>query len=297
MESYIFKGHNKTLFFAFIMIFITYIFFALQIWGFISDVVNYITFISIFITILFELNIYKENSHKIDETKRNLSPKNDSIFTGLVDSKLVGEGNSSNLLQRQKHRKALKAMIKSKFTLNYEIKGIILTGESGAGKSILLKLLRDELKEDYNVILKQDGYNLIKNSPLKSSLKNIIIFDGFEKSLEGENIDVIRSWFSKYKTMLKKCVFIFSFPETYLTQVYNELNNISGNTHLKTYVLNLDQNDEKDYLKKISERFGVSEKKLKIYGRTSKRGRICLRPQIFLIILIYTVSVCFVQNC
>ncbi|MGN0682072.1 MAG: ATP-binding protein, partial [Oscillospiraceae bacterium] len=262
MKSFLFKKHNRTLFCAFVLILATYVFYILQIVGSITDVVNYTTFIGFGITILSDIFIItgKPKVKNVIEYQQN----DDNVFTGLISSQKSGK----NLLSRKTHRERLKSLIVSRLDQVEIINVILLTGESGSGKSTLLNLLYEDIKEDNYNVVKFDEYNTFKYDMAKSSSKSkdgktIFLLDGFEQSLEGENASDFKAWCKSNEDYLINYIFVLSFPQAYISQVNNELRSISDNIHLDIYILNLELDDEDEYIDKIARRFRISATSVK----------------------------------
>lgn len=215
-----------------------------------------ITFISIPITII--ITVYpwfkannRENSLEISQDYEN------KCFVGLINFNDI-ERNKSRLLKRNQHKKNIVKKIDEIFALNYSAKGLILTGESGAGKSILLRFVMDELLEKGYSAHIVNTYNDSGEFPKPDkNAKNIFIFDQFERAFD---FTTIENWIDEFKGDFKNCVFVFSFPQKFLTGFYNKIMQKNIEFNLQSYVLCLNKEDEHEYLKKITKITGLEDK-------------------------------------
>ncbi len=217
----------------------------------IAGVVFTILSIPISLLIVFYSKLKKNNKKINYETVPN------SHFVGLINCNEIKE-NRSMLLKRQQHRENIIKMIEEIFKVRRNAKGLILTGESGAGKSILLRFLANDLmKLGYNVKF-NCIYNSSKGFPEKFNKrqKNIFIFDQFEEALK---FDTIERWIDEHNNDFKNCVFLFAFPQKFLTGIYNKIYRKNSDFFLQSYVLYLNEEDERDYLEKITAISGLDE--------------------------------------
>ncbi len=212
------------------------------------------TFIGIPITFLLTFYSKLKKNHERKKYKNNLN----SHFVGLINCTQINEDNKSMLLKRKKHRENIIKKIEEIFAVRSNAKGLILTGESGAGKSILLRFLAHDLKMRGYEVKFNCIYNSSKGFPenFNKRKKNIFIFDQFEESLK---FDSIERWIDEHNDDLKNCVFLFSFPQKFLTGIYNKIYRKNSDFYLQSYVLYLDEEDEKDYLEKITAISGLDE--------------------------------------
>lgn len=185
----------------------------------------------------------------------NTANKN-KYFVGLIGSDEIEE-NKSMLLMREEHRNDIIKEIQELFELPNKAKGLILTGESGAGKSTLIHFLcHDLIKEGYNVKVcdsYSDGGNFPKPDRNK---KNVFIFDQFERSL---NFGTLERWIESYNYQFDNCVFLFSFPQRFLTGICSKIRQNYKDFYLKSYVLYLNESDTRDYLTKIKAITGLED--------------------------------------
>lgn len=182
----------------------------------------------------------------------------DKHFVGLIKSDDINKENRHMLLNRRQHRENIIKKIEEIFAVRGRAKGLILTGESGAGKSILLRFLEHDLKKrGYNVVVNK-VYNSSRDFPRQFNRrkKNIFIFDQFEESIK---FDTIERWIDENNNNFKNCVFIFSFPQKFLTGIYNKIYQKNQDFYLQSYVLYLNEDDENDYLEKIISISGLDE--------------------------------------
>lgn len=258
--------YNRAMLVSFILIFICNIVSSLLLDETIKQVVGTVfTIVSIPLSLLTVLypQLKKDNNKKNYE----IIPTN-SHFVGLINCDEIKE-NKQMLLKRKQHRKNIIKKIEEIFEVHCKAKGLILTGESGAGKSILLRFLANDLKaQGYNVTF-NCIYNSSKGFPkqFKQSKKNIFIFDQFEESLK---FDTIERWINKHYDELKNCVFVFSFPQKFLTGIYNKLYQKNKDFYLQSYVLYLNKEDEKDYLEKITAISGLDERVIRKIWKNKK---------------------------
>lgn len=167
--------------------------------------------------------------------------------------------NEVIVLKRQNHRKNIVKKVNELFKLKCDAKGLIITGESGSGKTILLGFLENDLtsagyevcfNNEYHILIEaQKGKRCGVPSEIESDKKYVLIFDQFEGYLDFNDVE---DWIYKNKGSFKNCVFVFSFPQKFLTGVYNKMYGKFEDFNLITYVLYLDKNDEDEYLTKIA---------------------------------------------
>lgn len=212
------------------------------------------TIIGVPITILLTFYSKLKKSH-VREKYKEISNQH---FVGLINCGQINDDNKSMLLKRKKHRENIIKKIEEIFAVRSNAKGLILTGESGAGKSILLRFLAHDLKIRGYEVKFNCVYNSSKGFPenFNKRKKNIFIFDQFEESLK---FDSIERWIDEHNDDLKNCVFLFSFPQKFLTGIYNKIYRKNSDFYLQSYVLYLDEEDEKDYLEKITAISGLDE--------------------------------------
>lgn len=167
--------------------------------------------------------------------------------------------NEVMVLKRQNHRKNIVKKVNELFKLKCDAKGLIITGESGSGKSILLGFLENDLRSagykvcfnnEYHILIEaQEGKGCGVPSRIEADKKYVLIFDQFEGYLD---FDDVEDWIYKNKGSFKNCVFVFSFPQKFLTGICNKMYGKFEDFNLITYVLYLDKCDENEYLKKIA---------------------------------------------
>lgn len=193
------------------------------------------------------------------EDKTLTQSKEKRFFVGLIKTGDINKENRHILLNRKQHRENIIKKIEEIFSVRCKAKGLIITGESGSGKSILLSFLAHDLrKRGYSVVV-NNVYNSSKNFPKQFNRrkKNIFIFDQFEKSIE---FDSIERWIDENNNDFRNCVFIFSFPQKFLTGIYNKIYQKNKDFYLQSYVLYLNEEDENEYLEKIVSISGLDEK-------------------------------------
>ena len=135
------------------------------------------------------------------------------LFVGVINNGLL-ESNNSAIINRTVHITNITSLIENKFN-EKGFKGIILTGDSGSGKSILINKLKVHLtKKNYAVEIKRDFY-IFDISP--SCKQQIIFLDQFEDALNSTD------FMNKIKEYSEEnnCVFVFSFPQGYLSRMNN----------------------------------------------------------------------------
>lgn len=123
-------------------------------------------------------------------------------FVGVINDGLL-ESNNSAIIDRTKHVSNITSLIKNKFK-EKGFKGIVLTGDSGSGKSVLINKLKVHLeKKKYFVEIKRDFYIF----DISSSCKQQIIFlDQFENALNSTY------FIKKSRNMVKKIIAYLFFP-------------------------------------------------------------------------------------
>lgn len=217
-------------------------------------IIGIATFILMFAGILKYIILYKTEEKNLTEPYLN-----DRVFAGLVGHEEISE-NKEFLLQRRTTRKEIIEKVNNLFTSN-KAKGIVLTGESGAGKSILLNFLYEDFSNlNYDVYSSKD-YNSIKLELNAKTNKTIIVFDQFEKSLlPNANFE---QWINSNREFLRNCVFIFSFPQDYITSIFNKIYSLDKDFYLETYILRLNDEEVCNYIEKISRFSGESEDEIK----------------------------------
>lgn len=210
----------------------------------------------------------------LPSSKKNITqvaPKKGSKnYVGILEKDKEGKyKNYDNffkdfrMLKRENHRKIIIEKIDELFKLDCDTKGLIITGDSGAGKSVLLNFLISDLKSVGYLVYNNDKYNVvnrIKNegqgvpATIETNKKYVLIFDQFEEYI---NYDSIEKWLYERQKDFKNCVFVFSFPQRFLSGIYEKLYGKFKNFYLQTYVLHLDSTDMEDLFNKVA---GTSQK-------------------------------------
>lgn len=251
--------YNRIMLASFILVFVCNLISLLLLHNYVTNiVVTVFTILSIPLSLLLSFFPYLKKTNK---EKNYYAPQTNTHFVGLINCGEIKK-NKQILLKRKQHRENIVKKIEEIFKVRCKAKGLVLTGESGAGKSILLRFLAVQLKIlGYNVIF-NSIYNSSKGFPeqFNKHKKNIFIFDQFEESLK---FDTIGRWIDEHYDDLKNCVFLFSFPQKFLTGIYNKIYQKNREFYLQTYVLYLNEDDEKDYLEKITAISGLDESVVK----------------------------------
>lgn len=221
-----------------------------------GDMSSFITIIVAALSALFSVKIEKEEytaSGYKDERKR--------IFAGPISYKDINEQNQNLfekiLLERKKHRENIKTKIEKMFTEQAKgFRGMIITGDSGSGKSILInKLEKDLLEAGYHVAIKRDSYNRLALQ-LRIDKKNVVFLDHFEKAMGYKGyIESMKSYAEDYDT-----VFIFSFPQNVLSSIQGVLDKYFNNVIQDIYILSINQEDKKNCINRISDFIGCDVK-------------------------------------
>lgn len=250
--------YNRIMFSSFVLIILCNLVSLLLLYDRVSTTVcTVFTIMSTPIALMMALYPKLRRERSDAECKASIKDK-DKHFVGLIKSDDINEKNRHMLLSRRQHRENIIKKIEDIFAVRSKAKGLILTGESGAGKSILLRFLEYDLKKrGYNVVVNK-VYNSSRDFPRQFNRrkKNIFIFDQFEESIK---FDTIERWIDENNNDFKNCVFIFSFPQKFLTGIYNKIYQKNQDFYLQSYVLYLNEEDENDYLEKIISISGLDE--------------------------------------
>lgn len=246
--------HNRILLAVFFLILIVNIFSLLSVNSVISKSTNeLLSVLSIPATII--LTVFVKPKNNILRTNSKNSKM--KCFVGLID-KTEMDLKEERVLKRINHRENIVKKVNELFKFEGDAKGLVITGESGAGKSILLSFLKDDFKNAGYYVYFNDEYNVLKEvlrgehgvpSRIEMDKKYVLIFDQFEGYLD---FNAVENWLCKHRGAFKNCVFVFSFPQKFLTGIYNKVRGKFEDFNLQTYVLYLNKEDEDEYLKKIA---------------------------------------------
>lgn len=213
------------------------------------------------IALVISILLWVFNKKKPDiynESKNNWHRGTDMLFVGVINNGLL-ESNNSAIINRTVHITNITSLIENKFN-EKGFKGIILTGDSGSGKSILINKLKVHLtKKNYAVEIKRDFY-IFDISP--SCKQQIIFLDQFEDALNSTD------FMNKIKEYSEEnnCVFVFSFPQGYLSRMNNLFaSNKIDNVLKDIYVLSLNNDDIEQYKAKIAKFCGIEIKHINNY--------------------------------
>ncbi|MCM1234579.1 MAG: ATP-binding protein [Ruminococcus flavefaciens] len=172
-------------------------------------------------------------------------------FVGIINEKQFDITTDLRVIKRKNHINNIFSLIERKYN-EVGFKSIVLTGDSGSGKSILISMLKDYLEnKKYSVELKRDF-----NTFDIPSNKQIILLDQFENVLNCIN------FINKIKEYSKEndCIFVFSFPQSYLSRMSNLfVSNKIDNALKDIYVLSLNDDDIQQYKRKISNFCNIEE--------------------------------------
>lgn len=215
--------YNKLIVLVFIAIFIIQLAtFLLDFWGIdkFNYIVNVITFIpfSLFIIVLKKSN------------KPDIFKKNNVKFFKLYSDSFFTDDSEEIPIDRTNHLKKLLSMIDNKKN-NYEkgkLNCIFLTGDSGAGKSVLLKKMIQPTLESkgYQVIYYRKDYAAFKVSlsSSNSDKPTIIILDQFEDTIDNKKVK--EELFECLNDDIKRFIFIFTFAKEKFAAIYEYLNGL-----------------------------------------------------------------------
>lgn len=270
--------YNRIIAAVFFLILIINIFALLSVNSVISKSTNELLSV-LSIPVTFVLTVFFKPKNNTTETKQDdLKQK---CFVGLLDKEKI-DIKKDGILKRISHRENIVKKINELFKLECDAKGLIITGESGVGKSVLLRFLENDFRNAGYSVYFNDEYNVLKEvlrdehgvpSRIETNKKYVIIFDQFEGYLD---FDDVEDWLFKHRDAFKNCVFVFSFPQKFLTGIYNKLYGKFENFNLQTYVLYLDSQDEHDYLTKIShisnKSFDLIKGKWELYSEQRRTG-------------------------
>lgn len=192
----------------------------------------------------FYLLHHKKEEQLFDGPQSNRNEENRN-FVGAVSYKQISDSsNNAGIIERQQHIDSLKSLINIKRSEgNDKFKGIVLTGDSGSGKSILINLLVKSLTNDGDSVDIYRDYS----SELRENIQ-IVIFDQFEKILN--NPDYLSKIIAHSES--HHSIYIFSFPQNYITRMKNlfssqQIEYVLENIH----ILSLNDDDINDYIDKI----------------------------------------------
>lgn len=179
------------------------------------------------------------------------SSENEHLFAGSLNYKDIDkqgiEAYNDRLISRKNHRAGIEKQIEGIFEKYPSgLKGILITGDSGAGKSVLLKYLEVDLdKAGYDVYVNRGEYNALE-IPC-SNKRQVVFLDHFEKAFK------YKSYITKIKEYKNadNTVFVFFFPQTYLSGVNSLLKNNFQDIVKDTYILSVDEEDEKELKRRI----------------------------------------------
>lgn len=223
--------------------------------GLFSMVVS-ISGISIIAFIPFFISIFKIKKPKIyNSSNGSQDSGEDTIFSGVVNECQL-KNEKKTIIMRKRHVSNIVSLIENKSN-ERGFKGIILTGDSGAGKSILINLLENDLKEkNYSVSIVRN-FNSFNSENLN---KQIVFLDQFEDALDKNN------FLKKIKENSGNCVFVFVFPQNYMSSMkYLFLSNELESVLDTIYVLSLNNEDISDYECKIAESCSVETEYINKY--------------------------------
>lgn len=246
--------HNRILVAVFLLILIVNIFALLSVNSVISKSTNeLLSVLSIPVTII--LTVFVKPKNNI--TRTNSKNSKMECFVGLIDKTEI-DLKEERVLKRINHRENIVKKVNELFKFECDAKGLVITGESGAGKSILLSFLKEDFENAGYYVYFNDEYNVLKEvlkgehgvpSRIEIDKKYVLIFDQFEGYLD---FNAVENWLCKHRGAFKNCVFVFSFPQKFLTGIYNKVRGKFEDFNLQTYVLYLNKEDEDEYLKKIA---------------------------------------------
>ena len=246
--------HNRIIAVVFMLILVVNLFALLSVNGVISKTTNeLLSVLSLPVTLI--LAGFANLKNNTTETKEIDSEQ--KIFVGLLDKNKI-DLTEERILKRISHRENIVKKVNELFKLECDAKGLIITGDSGAGKSILLRFLENDFRNAGYCVYFNDEYNVLKEvlrgkngvpSRIETNKKYVIIFDQFEGYLD---YNAVENWLCKNCGSFKNCVFVFSFPQKFLTGIYNKMYGKFKDFNLQTYVLYLDSQDEYEYLTKIA---------------------------------------------
>ncbi len=241
------------LFFLWIMyIHIIIIFFGVKLANTFSAAIS-LGLLSIPTIFLHTLKKYKSFKETARHDSNDYDKKN--VFAGIINYKDVDSKDFAKdklLIDRNDHVSSIIKMIDTLFEDNKnQIKGMVLTGESGAGKSILIHQIKEELShcnDRYDIIIQREEYNNIHLHSCKDK-KQIIFLDHFEKALNYKDyIELIKGHVKE-----NNCVLVFSFPQNFLSRIRHFLIKAFGETAVQyTYVLYPTETDKRQYMERIS---------------------------------------------
>lgn len=265
-KFYLEDFYNRLIILFFIFIILFNIIAILNNKNILDTVVNFVSLIFVF-PFLFFLKIKKHTIYSKNNNQNNLRKK---VFAGPLSYKNIDDKNidkymSENndvLIKRKKHRSDIKKQIECLFDIKTDkLKCMILTGDSGSGKSFLISFLRSDLEKDgYDVCVVRNEYNSLYFQ-LDGIGKKVIFLDHFEKALDTTDyVDKLKSY-----SDTNDCVYIFSFPQNFLSQVQNFLKTFFDNIIQEIYILTLNKDDINDYINKISTFTNNSPEKIKQY--------------------------------
>lgn len=202
---------------------------------------------------------FKKNKPIIyDESKNSSNTRSGMQFVGVVNDEFLKNNTDLPIVKREQHIRNITSLIENKFA-EEGFKGIVLTGDSGSGKSILINMLKDHLKrKGYSVKIKRDFYNF----DISLSGKQVIFLDQFENVLNYTNfINSIKEYNEE-----NNCVFVFSFPHNYLSRMNNLFASNRINDVLKdVYILSLNEDDIQEYKIKISNFCAIDVSYIDVY--------------------------------
>ena len=171
------------------------------------------------------LSLFLKNESTKATGKNIVDFENSDQFIGLINIRKTSP-YCKGILERKQHRNDLLEEVNKLFAYESYPKGLVLTGESGAGKSVLLRLFCRDLKKEGYVVYLNEAYNGIYEEKetddyiiglpksIEKDKKYVLICDQFEGYLQH---DAVEQWIKDNKDVFNNCVFLFSFPQKFLT--------------------------------------------------------------------------------
>lgn len=137
--------------------------------------------LSIPVTII--LAVFVKPKNNTTRTIQNNSKQ--ECFVGLIDKDEI-DLKAEGVLKRINHRENIVKKVNELFKHECDAKGLVITGESSAGKSILLRFLKTDFRNAGYCVYFSDEYNVLKKvlrgergvpSRIETDKKYVLIFD------------------------------------------------------------------------------------------------------------------------
>lgn len=258
-EYYITQKYNYAIIFTyfFIILFIVlqeFFYNFLEKFDSFNDIVNHygiivtcIIQILLMILSIFITNRIKNKNENLLHVEDEISSLNNVIFSGVYSIEDFDKYyNNRLILHRNEQIKKLKNILN--YTNSIECRWVYLTGESGDGKSTILKILQKDLKAFYYNSNYFDWNNIYEKIIQENC--EYVFLDQFETALKYK--DDITLFFQKFeKTTIK---FILAFRKEFLVDVEKILG------QRPTHIIFQDDFDKREMILMIGKCFQCSEK-------------------------------------